>query len=189
MILLKRFKYNSPVILSFSLIAVLIYLMTFLDPRFAQRFFMVGANMNPFNPIDYFRLVSHVLGHANWAHLVSNLSFILLLGPILEEKYGSRHIFWMILLTAGLTGIINIMFFSTALLGASGIVFMLIILVSIVDIEQGYIPLTFVLVSIIFLGKELINIFEPDSVSQMAHIIGGVAGAVCGFFLEHKSNY
>ena len=184
-----KLRYNAPIILTFSLIAFAIYLVNVMNPLFSIKYFAVRSTMSLTNPLDYWRLVSHVLGHANWGHLFGNITFILLLGPILEEKYGSRHIFWMIFITALLTGLINVIFFSKPLLGASGIVFMLIILISIVDIEKGSIPLSFVLVALIFVGKEFVSMFQADSISQMAHIIGGMAGAAFGFLLEHRSKF
>jgi len=60
---------------------------------------------------------------------MNNFLLILLLGPMLEEKYGSKRIAFMIAVTAVVTGVINILLFPrTALLGASGVVFILLIL-------------------------------------------------------------
>ena len=64
---------------------------------------------------------------------------------------------------------------------------MLIILVSIVNMRDDSIPLSFLLVSFIFIGRELIQVFRYDSVSQMAHIVGGSVGAVFGFRLGNRS--
>ncbi|HLC15901.1 MAG TPA: rhomboid family intramembrane serine protease [Thermodesulfovibrionia bacterium] len=138
--------------------------------------------MSLFNIGDYFRLVSHVFGHGNWEHLFNNVTYLLLLGPILEEKYGSYAIVAMMFITALSTGVINVLLFSTGLMGASGIVFMLIILISIVDIKEGTIPVTFLVVATIFIGRELIHALYDDSISQAAHIVGGSLGAFFGFF-------
>ena len=89
----------------------------------------------------------------------------------------------MIVITAAITGLANITLFSSGLLGASGIVFMLILLASITDIRQGEIPLTFILIALIFIGKELTAIFQDDNISQMAHIIGGLTGGFFGFLV------
>jgi membrane associated rhomboid family serine protease len=142
---------------------------------------MVGGSMNVLNVLDYFRLFSHVIGHGDAQHLVNNFVFILLLGPILEEKYGSRALLYMIMLTAFITGVLNIILFDTGLMGASGIVFMMILLSSIVNVRSGHIPLTFILVVVVFIGQELLNIFNDDKISQFAHIAGGICGAVFGF--------
>nr|HMP30396.1 rhomboid family intramembrane serine protease [Saprospiraceae bacterium] len=133
------------------------------------------------NPISIFTLFSHVLGHANWGHLLGNMTFILLVGPIVEEKYGSKRLLTMILLTALVTGILNILFFNTGLLGASGVVFMLILLSSFTNVRAGEVPITFILVALLFLGKEIMESLQNDNISQFAHVIGGICGSFFGF--------
>jgi rhomboid protease GluP len=104
-----------------------------------------------------------------------------LVGPIVEEKYGSKSLLIMILITALITGILNILFFNAGLLGASGIVFMLILLSSFTNVRSGEIPVTFILVAILFLGREVFESLQNDNISQFAHIIGGICGSVFGY--------
>lgn len=181
-----RLHYNSPAILTFSLAALVVLLLDMLIPGFIERFFVVPGYASGLEGFGWLRLFTHVLGHADWAHLFGNLALILLLGPLLEEKYGSRAMAAMIVITALVTGILNVALFSTGLLGASGIVFMLIVLASIVDIRSGHIPLTFVLVAVIFVGRELVGAFREDDISQMAHVVGGAVGAVIGFAIRRR---
>lgn len=191
-----KIQYNSPVVLTFSILAFFIFLVDAYGPfsGLTQNYFMVGGSFNSSDIFDYFRIFSHVLGHqtttllgeATWGHILGNLTFILLLGPILEEKYGSRTMLLMVMLAALATGITNILFMSSALLGASGIVFMLIMLSSITDLKNKKIPLTFILVLVIFLGKELVDIFNNDNISQVAHLVGGGTGTAFGFFFMRK---
>lgn len=177
-----RIHYNSPVVLTFALIAILVFLLSStIFPGLTNSLFSLHPTFSFRDPLDYFRLVSHAIGHASTSHLLSNLTFILLLGPILEEKYGSKKIFLIIIVTALVTGIITQLFSSTGLLGASGVVFAFIILVSIVNVQKNTIPLTFVFVAILFIGQEFIQSFRDDMISQTAHIIGGIVGAVFGF--------
>src|SRR5690606_9401587 len=121
-------------------------------------------------------LFTHILGHANWQHLISNFMLILLLGPILEERHGSGPLLTMIVLTAVITGLANLLFSDGGLLGASGVVFMMILLASMANVRGGEIPLTFIAVAVIYMGGEIIQAFREDQVSQMAHLVGGVAG-------------
>jgi membrane associated rhomboid family serine protease len=134
--------------------------------------------------LDGFRLVLHVIGHDGWAHLLSNFTFVLLIGPILEEKYGSLPLLFMMLVTAIVTGLLNVLLFSSGLLGASGIVFMMILLISFTNIRAGEIPLTFIFVVLLFLAKEIIAIFETNNISEFAHIVGGICGGAFGFLLS-----
>ena len=113
---------------------------------------------------------------------------ILVVGPLLEEKYGSSNILFVILSTALITGIVNFMFFPhSQLLGASGVVFAFILLSSFTSIREGSIPLTFILVAAIYIGEQVYNgLFIRDNVSNLTHILGGMTGAGLGFVL-HKN--
>src|SRR5262249_30582320 len=106
---------------------------------------------------------------------------ILLIGPILEERHGSRALLIMILLTALMTGLANLVFSTGVILGASGVVFMMILLASMANVRAREIPLTFIAIAIIYLGGEIIRSFREDNISQLAHLVGGVAGAAFGF--------
>ncbi len=177
-----RIRYNAPVTLTFTLTAVAVLLADGLaGGRLVAQAFSIGASLEVSNPLQWPRLFTHALGHANWTHFMGNFAFILLLGPILEEKYGSGGLLFMMVLTAGITGLINVLFMPTALLGASGIVFMMILLVSFTNIRAGEIPLTFILVVILFLTRELVGAIGDDNIAQFAHIAGGICGSLFGF--------
>lgn len=177
-----RPTYNSPVILTFALAACVIMAADGMaHGRLTPYLFATYPGFEWTSPLFYLRLVSHVLGHKNWAHLAANFSIILLIGPILEEKYGSASLIKMMLVTALVTGVLNAALFTTGLLGASGLVFMMILLASFTNHKEGEIPLTFVLVVVLFLAKEAVQAFSQDDISQFAHIIGGMCGSLFGF--------
>lgn len=183
-----KIQYNAPVTLTFTFIsAAFIILKTFLYIDLTP-FFSVGGfgSMSLMSPLTYIRLFTHVIGHGSWEHFMGNFTYILLLGPILEEKYGSKQLLYMTLMTAFITGMINALFLSSGLLGASGVVFMFILLSSIVNVQKGSIPLTFVLIVILFIGQELLSVFDNDNISQLAHIVGGVCGAIFGFGISKR---
>lgn len=140
------------------------------------------------DPLTFLRLFTHVFGHANLDHFMGNMGYILLLGPLLEEKYGSRKIWLIIFLTAVTTGLVNYFFFpGTALLGRSGVVFAFIILSSITGIGKGEIPMTFILVAVIYIGQQVYQgLFVADNIANFAHIIGGGVGAIIGFNLNGR---
>jgi len=179
-----KLKYNAPVTLSFSLIcAAVLAIDRFIMPGFIEALFTAEGNMTfRFdNVASLVRVLTHVFGHDSWEHLLNNLMLILLLGPILEEKHGSSNLIWMIFITALINGLINGLFFTTELLGASGVAFMMILLVSFVNIKEGEIPLTFLLVFVLYLFREIRETFKGDDISQIAHIVGGLCGSIFGF--------
>ena len=175
-----RIRYNAPVILTFTLLSTAVLVINQVAGGFTESYFVSYPTFNG-SILDFLRLFTHVAGHRSWLHLMSNFSFILLIGPVLEEKYRSGALLVMLMVTALVTGILNIIFFSTGLMGASGIVFMLILLSSFTNIRSGEIPLTFILIVVLFLAKEFIAAFAEDNISQFAHIIGGICGSLFGF--------
>jgi membrane associated rhomboid family serine protease len=175
-----KIKFNSPVILTYTLICSIVFFMSGGANSGIMPMFTLMNETNFTNPLAIFRLFSHIAGHASLEHLMGNMTFILLLGPIIEERYGSQKTLIMILMTGLLTAIANILLFDTGLLGASGIVFMLIILVSITNVKSGELPITFILVAILFIGKEVLSSFAKDNVSNFAHIFGGICGSFFG---------
>jgi len=186
---LPKISYNAPVILTFAVIAgVSLFLGWLTDMDSTQKFFMSYPSFDLPKWWYHLGVVTHIFGHANWSHYMGNFMLILLIGPLLEERYGSTFLMEMILITALITGVCNALFFSTALIGASGIVFMLVLLGSFVNYEKGEVPLTFILVALLFLGKEVFASFQEDSVSQFAHIAGGLIGAAFGFALAKRKS-
>ena len=187
-----RLSFNAPVTLVFVGLCVAARLIDMLTGGAANRavFSVYGSSMA--NPLTYVRCVAHVLGHASWSHLIGNMMYILILGPRIEEKYGPKSTAAIILITAVVTGIINMVLFPRVmLLGASSVVFAFILMSSITVREDNTIPVTFILVALLYLGQQVWQgVTEKDNISQMAHIAGGAVGSVMGFLLskaERKS--
>lgn len=178
-----KITYNSPVVLTFALISLIALIANYLTAGVSNQLLFVTRSGSLLNPMFYLRLFTHVLGHADFAHFTGNMLLFLLLGPMLEEKYGSFKLLFMITITAITTGIINALFFNTGLIGASGIVFMFILLASLASFKEKEIPITFIIILIMYLGQEIANgLLSVDNISQMGHIVGGVCGSILGFF-------
>lgn len=178
-----RIDYNAPFVLSFTLACGAIFAMDRLvNGWLIFNFFSISRAFSFLDPISYLTLVSHVFGHATPEHLILNLSIILLVGPILEEKYGTQSLLTMCLVTALITGMLNNLLFSTGLLGASGLAFMFIVLSSFANSKAGTIPLTFILVALIYVGNEFSQAFQENNISEFAHILGGICGSIFGYF-------
>jgi len=82
---------------------------------------------------------------------------------------------------------LNALLFSNGLIGASGIVFMFIMLSSFSGMKNGRLPLTFLLVVLLYITKEMVGAFQNDGISHFAHIIGGTCGSGFGHFLTKKN--
>ena len=62
----------------------------FTGGAFGRKWFMTYHSAL-LSPITWVRAFTHILGHADWTHLAGNMSYLLLLGPMLEEKYSSQN--------------------------------------------------------------------------------------------------
>lgn len=176
--MIRRIRYNSPVVLTYVIISLAALMLNSLTKGFTNIHFFSVYRSSAVNPLFWIRLFGHVLGHGDIQHYMSNMMLMLLVGPILEEKYGSKMLLIMIAVAAVITGLVNIIFFpGAALLGASGVVFMMIIMASVVRMNRGEIPLTLIVVAVIYLGQEIVTgISATDNISHLTHIIGGVIG-------------
>ena len=178
-----RIVLNAPVVLTFCLIAALSLAANIITNGMANRYVFSVYRSSLKDPLTYLRFFTHVLGHGSYSHLIGNLMMLLVIGPVLEDKYGSSAILRVILITAFITGLVHFIFFpGIALLGASGIVFAFILLASAMGFRDREIPLTFILVAIMYIGEQIYEgIFVSDNVSQLTHILGGIVGAVTGY--------
>ena len=181
-------RFNSPVVLCFALLSLLALLLGDVTGGAATTRFFCVYRSSLADPLTYLRLFTHVLGHAGYSHYMGNMLLLLLVGPPLEEKYGSRTLLLTIAVTALVTGLVQFIFFpQAALLGASGVVFMMIVLSSLAGMEAGTIPLTLILVVVLYLGGEVVSaVTAQDNISQLTHIVGGLCGGVLGIAMGRR---
>lgn len=181
-------SFNSPVILGFTIMCFIVLILDQVTAKATTNALFSVYRSSLLSPLTYVRFFGHVLGHAGWEHFISNIMLILIVGPLLEEKYGSSNILFVILTTAFVTGVIQFIFFpGVQLLGASGVVFALILLSSLTSITEGKIPLTFILVAVIYIGEQIYQgLFIKDNVSNLTHIVGGIVGSGLGYVLNRN---
>lgn len=184
-----KITWNSPVILTFVAICLVATGLNYITAGKSNELLFMTYHSSLKSPMTYVRFFTHVFGHADWAHFISNMSYILLLGPLLEEKYKSQTLIEVISIAALITGLVNFIFFpQVALCGASGVVFAFILLSSFTSFKEGEIPLTFLLVAVFFIGQEIVQgVLVKDNISNMAHIVGGIVGGLCGYVLNKKA--
>ena len=187
---MKKLKitFNSPIILGFAAVCLIATILNYITLGVSNELLFMTYHTSLTSLMTYVRFVTHVFGHADWTHFIGNMSYILLLGPMLEEKYSSAVLIEVMAITAVITGLINYVFFPQyALCGASGIVFAFILLSSFTSFKEGEIPLTFILVAVLYIGQQVVQgITLDDNVSNMAHIIGGMVGGAVGYALNKK---
>jgi GlpG protein len=186
-----RITFNAPVTLSLVVISFVATLLNYLTAGVSSRILFMTYHSPILSPMTWVRAFTHIFGHADWEHLIGNMGYLLLLGPMLEEKYSSRTLAAVIAITAFGTSLVNyILFPQVALCGASGVVFAFILLSSFTGFKEGEIPITFILVAVFFIGQQVYEgITVQDNISNMAHIVGGIIGGFLGYGLNVKTRF
>lgn len=180
-------SFDAPATLIFSIISLLIFLLSReFFPSLISFFSAPSAQgtehaFNWTNPLQYTRFLFHVLGNTSWPVFASDLAFILLLGPQLEQRFGSVVIMLMACVTALVSGLLNAAFSTSLLMGGTGIAFMMILLAAFTSIDKSSIPLSFLFAAVLFLFRELYYAVDTSSLSNFAHLAGGLAGSALGF--------
>lgn len=114
-----RITWNAPVVLSIVAVSFAATLLNYLTGGRSGMLLFMTYHSSLLSPMTWIRMFAHIFGHADWSHLIGNMSYLLLLGPMLEEKYSSRVLLEVIFVTAFVTGLANyILFPATALCGA-----------------------------------------------------------------------
>lgn len=181
-----RITFNAPVVLGLVAISFAATLLNYITLGISGRALFMTYHSSLLSPMTWIRAFTHIFGHADWSHFIGNASYLLLLGPMLEEKYSSQTLAAVIAITAVVTSIVNyIMFPYVALCGASGVVFAFILLSSFTSFKEGEIPITFILVATFFIGQQIWEgLTVQDNISNMAHIVGGIIGGGIGYGLN-----
>ena len=176
--------YNSPVILTFALLSLLALALGKLTGGWTTQnlFCVYGSALTDLLTSPRFFL--NVSGNPAFAACCTNIVIMLAVGPMAEERFGSKRLLFAIAVTALVTGLVLWFFFpNAALMGASGVVFMLIVLASFAGVRGGTIPLTLILVLALYLGGEIVQAVTGEAgLQQLTHIAGGVVGVIFGFW-------
>jgi rhomboid protease GluP len=171
-----RITFCAPLTL---LIAALCAAVTYL-PGAAELLGARGSLGGLFSPLNWARLLSWPFAHGDTLHLLANLSMLLLLGPIVEVRLGKVEYLFSLAATAIFVGLVHATLGSGLLIGASGWVFMLILLSGFASSAKG-LPFHTLLVAIIYMGHEIVAaLSSADNISRLAHLAGGLCGLAFG---------
>lgn len=183
-----KLAFNAPVTLCFIALCFIATLLGVVSGGSLSTMFFTAYRLQVLNHLSWLRCVTSTMGHAGWEHFFNNMLYIILLGPILEEKYGSKVMILSIVLSGLATTLaITILAPNTSVIGASGVVFAWILMSSFTSFREGTIPVTFVLVFVFYIGQEVLNgVVARDNISQMGHIVGGLVGSSIGFLKNNN---
>ena len=130
------------------------------------------------------RFITSIFLHGGFAHLLYNIFALALFGSMLERLIGSRRFMFIFFLTGILANILSVNFYDSSL-GASGAIFgvigALIIVRPLMFIWAFGFPMPLFVAGIIWVAGDLIGLFVPSNVANLAHLSGMFFGLIFGF--------
>ena len=93
-------KYNSLLILTYFFISLFVLILGKITKGKTDELFFTCRRSSLANPLTYIRLFTHSLGHSGWNHFMNNFLYILLIGPMMEEKFGTIPLLKMMIITS-----------------------------------------------------------------------------------------
>lgn len=135
----------------------------------------------------YWQFLTYMFTHATVSHFIFNMLSLYIFGTAVERRVGSREFLLYYLLTGVLSGVASYAMFyvantNTVLLGASGAIYALLMLFSVLYPKSviyvfGLIPVQAPLLIILYFIIELISgLTAHDGVAHMTHLSGLVFG-------------
>lgn len=165
-------------------ILILIYLVQLLFNNFTGLFVL---NQQSF--LQPWRFLTSIFLHGSFTHLIYNCFALALFGSILEKLIGKRKFLIVFFVTGILANLIAVNFYDSAL-GASGAIFgiigALIIIRPLLPIWAFGLPMPIFVAGIIWVVGDVIGIFIPSGVGNIAHLSGIFFGLILGFLFRKR---
>ena len=190
-----KFSYDAPVTITFSLVCIIVFLLD----KFVFKNYLgtnilcsptAASGVLPFNfgeVLSYPRLILYVFSSTSVSLLLTNLIFIILLGPSMEERYGSVVIGIMIAVSSLFSGVLTACFCKESLTGSAPIVFMMIFLSAFMSFSKKKLPMSFIMIIGMFIAVEILNKGANGVVGVLINMAGGLCGSLFAFLTSPKA--
>ncbi|MBS3091225.1 rhomboid family intramembrane serine protease [Candidatus Pacearchaeota archaeon] len=145
--------------------------------------------LNQSSWVQPWRFVTSIFLHGSLGHILSNMFALVIFGLVLESIIGSKR-FLLIFLGSGILANLIAINFYTSSLGASGAIFgilgALIILKPLMMVWASGVPVPMFIAGILWIAADLIGVFAPSEVANIAHLSGIAIGLVYGIYFRMK---
>lgn len=161
-------------------ICIVVFLMQISILGFTE-LFLLDSNAS----FEVWRFLSSIFLHGDLTHLLYNLFALGLFGSILERLIGGKNFLLVFFVTGILAGIASFFFYDSSL-GASGAIFgvigALIVIRPTLPVFVFGLPMPIFIAGIIWAGGDILGIFFPSGVANLAHLGGLAFGLIMGVF-------
>lgn len=159
-------------------LCVALFIVQLVFPSFTE-FFLLNSNAW----YEPWRFFSAIFLHGGVGHLLYNCFALALFGSILERLVGSRKFLIIFFVTGVIANLISVNFYSSSL-GASGAIFgvigALIVIRPTLVVWAFGLPMPLFVAGIVWVVGDVIGIFVPSGIANIAHLSGLVIGLIFG---------
>ena len=174
--------------LGLSLICIVMFILQNLPgiPGFTENFVL---NDKAIDNYQIWRFITAIFLHGSITHLVYNLFALLFFGIILEKLIGSRNFLRVFLISGIVANIVSVNFYTSSL-GASGAIMgimgAIVLLRPMMMVWAFGLILPMCVAIILWIIGDILSIFMPSNVGNIAHLSGVGMGFIFGLFLRKK---
>ena len=194
---IKSFKLRNVAMTLIGLNVIMFIIQAIVGDSFTQMFMLVAGDIFTRPWI----LLTSMFLHSGTTHIFFNMYALLIFGPLLEQRIGSKRLLISYLTTGIFAGIIYSLYHAfllgapqTAAVGASGAIMgflgLVIMLLPKMRILFFFIiPMNMRTAGIIFAAIDLIGFITPgDGIAHLAHLAGLAAGLAFGYYFVKQKN-
>ena len=178
-------KYNVRAALWLSLIIFVIFLFQAFFDGFTD-YFILDTRAVLFK---FYTLITAIFLHSGMVHLLYNLFALALFGSILEHIIGSRK-FLILFFVSGLAASFASLPFYTMVLGASGAIFGILGMLSILRPKMTvwlyHMPMPMIVALFVWAAGDVLGIFAPTGTANIAHLGGLGVGLIAGIYYRKQ---
>ena len=176
-----KFRFYS---IKLSLIIIAVFLLQIIFSSFTDFFLLNSESF--FQP---WRFVTSIFLHGGLSHIIFNLFALILFGSILESLIGGKKFLIVFFVTGIIANLIAVNFYPSSL-GASGAIFgvigALVVIRPLLVVWAFGLPMPIFLAGILWVVGDLIGLFVPSNVGNIAHLSGMFFGLILGLVYRKK---
>ena len=136
-------------------------------------------------------IITSMFLHGSFNHLLFNMYALLIFGPLLEQRIGSRKFLYMYIVSGIVAALGFSAFYTTPELGASGAIMGMlgVLIILMPDLQLLFffvIPMSLRTAGIIWIVIDIIGIFLPNGIANLAHLFGMGYGLFYGMGLKKQ---
>ena len=179
---MAKFRFYT---LLLALICIIMFILQLVFSGFTESLVLNQASF--FQP---YRFVSAIFLHGSVLHLFYNLFALILFGLILEKLIGSNKFLAVFFASGIIANLISVNFYSSSL-GASGAIFGII--GALAFIRPGMmvwafsLPMPMFIAAILWAIGDLIGVFAPSDIGNIAHLSGVAIGLILGAIFRNRT--